>query len=63
MANHFNDLLLQTLEQIGTRLERLEGRVDHVINEKTDKTDVEDLKAEIRDVNEKLAQKADKAVD
>ncbi len=63
MANHFNDLLLRTLEQIGTRLERLESRIDHVINEKTDKTDVEDLKAEIRGVNEKLAQKADKAVD
>ncbi len=63
MANHFKDLLLQRLEEISTRLERLEGRIDHVINEKTDKTDVEDLKAEIRAVNEKLAQKADKTVD
>ena len=61
MANHFNDLLLQTLKEVGIRLERLEGRVDHVINEKSDKADVQDLKAELRVVTEKLDQKADKA--
>ena len=75
MANHFNELLLQTLKEVGIRLERLEGRVDHVINEKADKTDVQDVKADIKDVkadikdvkanvnvlNEKLDQKADKA--
>ena len=44
MANHFNDLLLQTLKEVGIRLERLEGRIDHVINEKADKVDVQDLK-------------------
>ena len=59
MANHFNDLLLQTLKEVGIRLERLEGRVDHVINEKADKTDVQDLKVEIRAITEKLDQKAD----
>ena len=75
MANHFNELLLQTLKDVGIRLERLEGRVDHVINEKADKTDVQDVKADVKDVkadvkdvrselkavSEKLDQKADKA--
>ena len=61
MSNHFNELLLQTLKDVGIRLERLEGRVDHVINEKADKTDVNDLKAELKSVAEKLDQKADKA--
>lgn len=56
MSNNFNELLLQTLKDIGIRLERLEGRVDHVINEKADKTDVQDVKSAI----EKLDQKADK---
>ena len=27
MANHFNDLLLQTLKQINVRLDRLNGRM------------------------------------
>ena len=36
MANHFNDLLLQTLKEIGVRLDRLEGHMD----QKADKTDV-----------------------
>ena len=72
MANHFNELLLQTLKEVGVRLERLEGRVDHVINEKADKTDVQDLKtdvktdvqdlkADIKDIKAILDQKADKA--
>ncbi len=64
MANHFNELLLQTLKEVGIRLERLEGRVDHVINEKADKTDVQDVKADIKDVKadikDILDQKADK---
>ena len=60
MANHFNDLLLQTLKDVGIRLERLEGRVDHIINEKADKVDVHDLKTELKSVTEKLDQKADK---
>ena len=75
MSDHFNELLLQTLKDVGIRLERLEGRVDHVINEKADKTDVQDVKADVKDVkadvkdvrselkavSEKLDQKADKA--
>lgn len=61
MSNHFNELLLQTLKEVGIRLERLEGRVDHVINEKADKVDVKDVKAELKSVSEKLDQKADKA--
>ncbi len=67
MSNQFNELLLQTLKDVGIRLERLEGRVDHVINEKADKTDVQDVKADVKDVraelksvSEKLDQKADK---
>ena len=40
MANNFNELLLQTLKEISVRLDRLEGRVDHVIDNKVDKTDL-----------------------
>ena len=61
MSNHFNELLLQTLKDIGIRLERLEGRVDHVINEKADKIDVQDIRAELKSVSQKLDQKADKS--
>ncbi len=68
MSNHFNELLLQTLKDVGLRLERLEGRVDHVINEKADKSDVTDVKSDVKDVRaelksvaEKLDQKADKS--
>ncbi|MDE0014656.1 MAG: hypothetical protein OXU51_00600 [Candidatus Poribacteria bacterium] len=67
MANHFNDLSLQTLKEVSIRLERLEGRVDHIINEKADKADVQNLKAdgqefkaELKSITEKLDQKADK---
>ena len=67
MANHFNDLLLQTLKDVRIRLERLEGRVDQIVNEKADKVDIRDLKAdgqdlraELKTVTEKLDQKADK---
>lgn len=48
MANHFNDLLLETLKDIRIRLERVESRVDHIVNEKADKADVRDLKAELK---------------
>ena len=54
MSNHFNELLLQTLKDVGIRLERLEGRVDHVINEKADKTDIQDVKADVKDVRSEL---------
>ena len=59
-TNHFNELLLQTLKEVGIRLERLEGRVDHVINEKADKIDVSDVKTELKAVTKKLDLKADK---
>ena len=48
MSDHFNELLLQTLKEVGIRLERLEGRSDHVINEKADKADVKDVKTELK---------------
>ncbi len=48
MSDQFNELLLQTLKEVGVRLERLEGRADHVINEKADKIDVSDVKAELK---------------
>ncbi|MCE2400318.1 hypothetical protein J4G08_05450 [Candidatus Poribacteria bacterium] len=54
MSDHFNELLLQTLKEIGVRLERLEGRADHVINEKADKIDVSDVKAELKAVKTEL---------
>ena len=54
MSDHFNELLLQTLKEVGVRLERLEGRVDHVINEKADKIDVSDVKTELSDVKTEL---------
>ena len=54
MASHFNDLLLQTLKQINVRLDRLDGRVDRLMDEKADKADL-DL------IHEKLDAKADKA--
>ena len=48
MANHFNDLLLQTLKQINVRLDRLDGRMDRLdgrmdrlIDVKVDKTDLD----------------------
>ena len=54
MSDHFNELLLQTLKEVGIRLERLEGRVDHVINEKADKIDVSDVKAELKSFKTEL---------
>ena len=57
MSDHFNKLLLQTLKEVGIRLERLEGRVDRVIDEKSDKTDVDSVRAEVKDL--KIELKAD----
>lgn len=54
MSDHFNELLLQTLKEVGIRLERLEGRVDHVINEKADKIDVSDVKTELKSLKAEL---------
>ena len=54
MSDQFNQLLLQTLKEVGVRLERLEGRVDHVINEKADKTDVSDVKSRLNKLQEEL---------
>ena len=48
MSDHFNELLLQTLKEVGGRLERLERRLDHVIKEKAVKTDVNDVKTELK---------------
>ena len=41
MANHFNDLLLQPLKQINVRLDRLDGRMDRLIEVKADQTDLD----------------------
>ncbi len=67
MSDQFNELLLQTLKEVGVRLERLEGRTDHVINEKADKIDVVDVKTdlkhlrvELKAVYDRLDTKADK---
>ena len=48
MSDHFNELLLQTLENISNRLHRLESRVDRVMNEKSDKADVRNLKTNLQ---------------
>ena len=55
MSDHFNQLLLQTLKEVSVRLERLEGRVDHVINEKADKIDVSDVKSQLNGLQEELS--------
>ena len=54
MSNHFNELLLQRLTEIDLRLGRLEDRIDHVINEKSDKTDVKDVKTELKALEAEL---------
>ncbi len=54
MSDHFNKLLLQTLEEVGLRLDRLERRVDQVMHEKADKTDVREVKLDVKDVCTKL---------
>ena len=45
MSNHFNELLLQTLKKINVRLDRT--RVDHGINEKSDKMNVMGVRSEV----------------
>lgn len=60
MSDHFYELLLQTLKENGVRLERLEGRADHIINEKADKIDLDDVKTELKTVTTKLDLKAGK---
>lgn len=54
MSDHTNKLILKTLKEVCDSLERLEGRVDHVINEKADKTDVSDVKFDVSDVKSQL---------
>ena len=54
MANHFNDLLLQTLKQINVRLDRLDGRMDSLIETKTDKTGLESANKKLDNLGEKL---------
>ena len=54
--NHFNELLLHTLKQLGIRLDRVDDRLDRVdakLDQKADKADVSAIAA-------KLDQKADK---
>ena len=48
MSNHFKELLLQPLKDVGIRLEQLKGRVDHVINKTSDKSDVNALRDKVR---------------
>ena len=55
MSNHFNDLLLETLKEIRVRLDRLEGRVDRLIEQKADKSDVEALRADGKALRSDLA--------
>ena len=61
MANHFNELLLQTLKEISVRLDRLEGRTDRIIDQKVDKADLEATHKRLDDLDRKLDQKADKS--
>ncbi len=61
MANHFNELLLQTLKEISVRLDRLEERTDRIIDQKADKSDFEYTNKRLDDLDTKLDQKADKS--
>ena len=54
MPDHFNELLLQTLKEVSIRLERLEGRTDHIINEKADKIEVSEVKTELKNLRVEL---------
>ena len=47
MSNHFNELVQQTLKEVSVRLDRLESRVDHGINEKSDKMNVMGVRSEV----------------
>ena len=60
-TNHFNERLLQTLKEIGLRLDRVEGRLervddrlDRVIEQKADKADLDALRTEMRAQTERL---------
>ena len=55
MANHFNDLLLQTLKQINVRLDRLDGRIE----QKADKSDLDAINKKLDGVIETKADKTD----
>ena len=61
MANHFNDLLLQTLKQINVRLDRLDERMGRLIETKADKADLDAMNEKSDVLSEKLDTKADKA--
>ena len=75
MANHLNDLLLQTLKEINVRLDRLDSRmdrldsrmdhldsrIDHVIDTKADKTALDAANQKLDVLSAKLDTKADKA--
>ena len=75
MANHFNDLLLQTLKQINVRLDRLDGRMDRLdgrmdrldgrmdrlIETKADQTALDATNEKLDALSAKLDTKADKA--
>ena len=54
MANHFNELLLQTLKEISVRLDRLEERTDRVIDQKADKVDFASTNKKIDDLREDM---------
>ncbi len=54
MSDHTNKFLIKTLKEVCDRLGRLEERVDHVINEKADKTDVSDVKLDVSSVKSQL---------
>ena len=61
MANHFNELLLQILKQINVRLDRLDGRMDRLIETKADQTVLDATNEKLDALSEKLDTKADKA--
>ena len=68
MANHFNDLLLQTLKQINVRLDRLDGRMDRLdgrmdrlMETKADKTDLAATNEKLDVLMETKADKTDLA--
>ena len=59
-TNNFNDLLLHILKEVGIRLERVEGRVDRIIDQKADKSDFDVPNKRLDSIDTKLDQKADK---
>ena len=68
MANNFNDLLLQTLKQMGLHLDRVEGRLervddrlDRILEQKSDKSDLAVTNKRLDAIESKLDQKADKS--